>query len=211
MANEKKHQLYKAAARLGNTYRFANLKLDKPYTGAEHSFRVAILAMTICDEYNNRNPSNKVNVEEVLRKAILHDLEESLLGDIPTPVKNRSKAFKEAYVALGVEVMKEDVLAGSPNPEYYLKLWVEDKKGETGEVIKLADGLEALSTAHYEIRRGNLSLKQAFFNLKAAMEAPEMKNLMEKYTYAKSFFEKHSVFPPSLEKLLLEKPNPEEH
>ena len=204
MAKDTKHQLYKAATRLGNSFRFANLKLDKPYTGAEHSFRVAILAMLIVDDYNNLNPKTPINVEEVLRKALIHDLEESKLGDIPTPVKNRSAQFKEAYMALGKEIMKDEIVAGSPNEELYLKLWVEDKKGLTGEVIKVADALEALSTAHYEIRRGNLSIKRAFLNLKASVQTPEMMALFEKFPYAKSFCDKHTWFPKHIEKLLLE-------
>lgn len=197
-----KHNLYKAAVRLGNTYRFAQLKLDKPYNGAEHSFRVAILAMTIVHDYNNKNPNKQVNTEEVLLKALLHDLEESLIGDISTPVKNRSQDFKQAYLTLAKELVREDVFKGSPNPELYQKLWEEDKKDETGEIIKLADGLEALSTAHYEILRGNLSLKNAFINLKNSMSKPEIMGLMEKYHYAKQFFLDHSTFPEALQSLL---------
>ena len=207
---KKTHLMYKAATRLGNINRFAQIKLDKPYNGAEHSFRVGILAMLIVDDYNLRNPDKKINVEEVLRKALIHDLEESVIGDIATPVKNRSKDFKEAYKTLGIEVMKEDVLSGSPLPELYFKMWVEDKSDLSGEIIKLADGLEAFSTANYELRRGNMSLKSAFYALKAGLEKPEMMGLFEKYPYAKSFFDKHSKFPKHIQALVSEVEDGEE-
>lgn len=202
MANEKKHNLYKAAVRLGNTLRFTNLKLDRPYNGAEHSFRVATLSAIILADYNKRNPEKQINGEEVLLKAIFHDLEEGWISDIATPVKNRSQDFKTAYLTLAKEIVKEEVFKGSPHPELYQKLWEEDKKGETGEIIKLADGLEALSTAHYEILRGNLSLKKAFYNIKGAFGTPEMMGLMEKYPYAKSFYDDHSSFPELIEQIL---------
>lgn len=202
--------MYKAATRLGNINRFAQIKLDKPYNGAEHSFRVGILAMLIVDDYNLRHPNNQISVEEVLRKSLIHDLEESVIGDIATPVKNRSVEFKEAYKTLGITVMKEDVLEGSPLPDLYFKMWVEDKSNESGEVIKLADGLEAFSTANYELRRGNMSLKAAYYSLKAGLEKPEMMALMEKYPYAKSFFDKHSKFPKNIQGLVSEVEDGEE-
>ena len=191
--------LYKWACRLSNSKRFANLKLDKEYSGAEHCFRVAILAMTLADDYQNRT-GKKLNVEEILRKAILHDIEEAILGDIPTPVKNRSQDFKNEYKKLAEVVMNEDILPHSPNPETYLKLWKEDKDGESGEVIILADGLEALSTAYYELKRGNMSLKKAFKNLKATMESEKLQILMDKYPLAREFYNRHINLPKTLQK-----------
>lgn len=200
MSKKNPNALYNAATRLGNIYRFASLKLDKPYNGAEHSFRVAVLAMCIADQYNVTHPTKKINVEEVLRKALLHDIEESLMGgDLPTPIKNRSAKFKAEYLALGTELMKETV-QDSPLPEYYLKLWKEDKQQESGEVIRVADWLEALSAAHYEIIRGNLSMKIAYYNLREM--GSDMELVLEKYPYARDFYNEKKSVPQSIQTLL---------
>lgn len=197
-----KHALYNAATRLGNINRFATLKLDKPYNGAEHSFRVSMLSMLIVDEFNKQNPENKVCPETVIRKALVHDIEESLMGgDLPTPVKNRSPQFKAEYLALGTELFKETV-KDSPMPEYYLKLWQEDKKGDTGDIVRLADWLEALSSAYYEIIRGNLSMKSAYYNLKDMANDPLIQSLLEKYTYAKDFYLTKIAIPKSIQAIL---------
>ena len=194
-----KMSLYKWACRLSNSKRFANLKLDKEYSGAEHCFRVAILAMTLADDYQNRT-GKKLNVEEILRKALLHDIEEAILGDIPTPVKNRSQDFKNEYKKLAEVVMTQDILPDSPMPELYLKLWKEDKDGESGEIIILADALEALSTAYYELKRGNMSLKKAFKNLRANIESEKIQTLMKKYPLSIEFYNRHINLPKTLQK-----------
>lgn len=108
--------------------------------------------MNIVDKYNLQNPDKKINVEEVLRKCLIHDVEEAVMGDIPSPIKNMDPDFKMAYKNLSIKVMKEIVLPGSAMPEEYLRLWIEDKSGDTGEVVLLADILEAFNTACYETK-----------------------------------------------------------
>lgn len=202
MSKPNPYALYNAAMRLGNIYRFASLKLDKPYNGAEHSFRVAVLSMCIADQYNSNHPTKQINIEEVLRKALLHDIEESLMGgDLPTPIKNRSAQFKAEYLKLGTELMAETV-KHSPMPEQYLKLWKEDKSGESGEVIRVADWLEALSSAHYEIIRGNLSMKMAYYNLREMGQSKILQSLLEKYPYARDFYNEKKSVPQSIQTLL---------
>lgn len=187
----KRSKLYKAACNLTSIKRFANLKLDKEYSAGEHSFRVGILSMMIADDYNKRNPKNKVNVEEVLRKALIHDLEESVIGDIPTPAKKRHKAFNDAYKVLAEDIMENDILVDSPLPELYLSLWINDKTGLSGEVIKIADGLEALKTSFYELKRGNTCLYKVHTRLASALNSPEMKELREKFPLANEMYHQH--------------------
>ena len=181
--------MYKYICKLSNVARFAGKKLNHPYNTAEHSFRVASLSMLIVDDYNHKNPKNKINTEEVLRKALLHDLEESFINDIPTPAKKRNIKFMEAYDELSTEVMTNVIIGDNlVNKELYLKLWKEDKKGETGEIILLADKLEAWDTCLYELSLGNLTLKKAYIELGKWFVTQEGKRLFKKYPYAKEFF-----------------------
>ena len=84
---------YKYVCKLGSVKRFAVDNLKYPYSVAEHSYRVAMLSMLIVDDYNLKN-HNKINPEEVLRKALIRDLEEVKMGDIPSPAKNVNKKVK---------------------------------------------------------------------------------------------------------------------
>ena len=55
--------------------RFSGKTLNCKYSVGEHSFRVAYIALAVADQYNIENPDSPINVEEVLRKALIHDVE----------------------------------------------------------------------------------------------------------------------------------------
>ena len=168
---------------MANVERFAGLSLASEYTIGEHSYRVATLAMAICDQYNKDNPKKKINTEEVMRKALLHDVEESITGDVPSPVKKYGN-LREELRSASEEIMKETILPDTPYPEMYLKMWVEDKDNETGEVIKVADKLEGLLVSYYEVKRGNRYLDKSFASHLKWFVEKENVALLEKYTFA---------------------------
>lgn len=179
-------KFYKQVCKLSNVKRFAALKLDREYSGADHSYRVAMLGMMITDEYNSiPNNTKKISVEEVLRKALIHDLEESVIGDIPTPVK-QYPGLRDLLRKASVDIMNEQILDKDlVNREEYLRLWVEDKDGDTGEVIAIADKIEALLSAAYELKRGNKDLQKAFANIREWFNTEEAKALLEKFPITK--------------------------
>lgn len=183
-------KFYKHVCKLGNTIRFPNIKLDRPYAGAEHSYRVAMLSMLIVDEYN-MNPANTVKIDkaEVLSKALIHDLEESVLGDLPTPVKAHP-GFRDMIREVSVKIMEEEIVDKDlPNRAEYIRHWVEDKEGASGEIISLTDKLEALMTAAYELKRGNKDIQKAFYNIRGWFESDTAKAMLVKFPIAQKFLE----------------------
>jgi putative hydrolase of HD superfamily len=183
-------KFYKQVCKLSNVKRFAALKLDREYSGADHSYRVAMLGMMIVDEYNSLvADSKKISVEEVLRKALIHDLEESVIGDIPTPVKEYP-GLRDLLRKASVDIMNEQILDKDLiNREEYLRLWVEDKEGQSGQVITLADKIEALLSAAYELKRGNKDLQKAFNHIRAWFNTDEAKVLLDKFPITKKLVE----------------------
>jgi 5'-deoxynucleotidase YfbR-like HD superfamily hydrolase len=173
--------------KLSNINRFASYKLDRGYSVADHCFRTSILAMQIADHYNKHN-KNQVNVEEVLRKALLHDIEEASTGDIPQPIKVRCEEFKAAYKKLAKIIVKEDIMSGNEFAEFYTSLWENDKQGQSGEIILIADVLEGFQTVTMELRRGNNSLKGAYENILKELNKPKLSALLEKYQFAKMIY-----------------------
>lgn len=183
-------KFYKQVCKLSNVKRFAALKLDREYSGADHSYRVAMLGMMIADEYNSiTENTKKISVEEVLRKALIHDLEESVIGDIPTPVK-QYPGLRDLLRKASVDIMNDQILDKDlVNREEYLRLWVEDKDGESGQVIAIADKIEALLSAAYELKRGNKDLQKAFNHIREWFNTDEAKTLLERFPITRKLVE----------------------
>jgi putative hydrolase of HD superfamily len=105
---------------------------------AAHSFGVAFVAMLLADA-----ESGPLNRERVLRLALLHDLQEVLVGDIPGPVKS--------LVGAGVVAQLESSAAARLFAEHpdYAALWAEYEAGSTREaqLVKAADKLQMMIKA----------------------------------------------------------------
>lgn len=181
---------YKYVCKLGSVKRFAVDNLKYPYSVAEHSYRVAMLSMLIVDDYNLKNHS-KINPEEVLRKALIHDLEEVKMGDIPSPAKNVNKKVKKYLREIGYSLMEEEILEGLPESIKlrYLSLWNEDKDGQTGEIIELADKLEGLYQSIKEINASNDELEESLASHISYFESDKGIELMDKYSISKDIYE----------------------
>ena len=176
------------AFKMVNVKRFAGLHLNSPYSVGEHTHRVATLAMEITNWYNVENPENKISLEEVLVKALLHDMEESISNDMPSYVKRHGNLRDELRKA-GEWLMEEKILKGSSMPEHYFKMWKEDKDGESGEVIELADKIEGLLVCYFEVKRNNLSLTKPLINQIDWFKTDLAVKLLNKYSFANYIYQ----------------------
>ena len=175
--------------KLSQVFRFAGKRLNHRASVAEHSFRVAGLAMSIVDQYNKDHAleNRRISVEEVLRKAILHDLEESITGDIPSPVKEIGNLRSELRFA-GKTLLKKHVFLDTPCPEDYLDTWEKDKSEESGEIIEIADKLEGLICSYFEVEGGNVDLHKPLMSHFKWFKSDRGRELLEKYSYARKEF-----------------------
>ena len=149
--------------KLTSVPRFTGSYLVQPQSGADHAYRVAMLALQMVDDYNHRNPSTPISREEVLMKALIHDVEESVIGDLPSPVKYITPEFREAVRVVEENVMENVVLADAgPQSKEYYQLWLNAKKDESGKIVKIADKLEGFIKINFEIKQGNAGLTDAY-------------------------------------------------
>jgi len=124
---------------------------------ADHSFSTAVIAMLLADlEAEEGRP---VNVERVLRMAMLHDLAEALTFDI-------SKSYLQYLGKRGEAVKKEleqaawaHIVKGVPSRSIeanYLRLQDEFDAGETleSQIVHAADKLDILFQVIEYHRRG---------------------------------------------------------
>ena len=153
----------KAEATLDLLHRIGHLK-NLPRTGwrlrgitnaesvADHAFRVAFLAMMLADGLNEKGRT--VDVERVMRLALLHDLGEAEIGDIP----RTARPYLPADVKEQAEGGAVKTLAGPLGSvgKSYAALWDEltARRSIESRLLWAADGLEMMIQAWEYERAG---------------------------------------------------------
>jgi 5'-deoxynucleotidase len=129
---------------------------------AQHSYFTALYAMVLADL--ERKHGTSVNVERLMRMALLHDAEESRTGDVHHPFKHQDEAFAEAMDNRAFEWFR-DLLGGLPQDlaqEYVsLRRAVRDSTSTEANILKAADKIEALLWAYEEYLLGNVHVRKA--------------------------------------------------
>ena len=142
---------------------------------AQHSYFVTIIAMILADEYNTwvsdlmdfqkaKIPAKDrvyhpfVNTDIMLRKALLHDVEEAFTSDIPWNIKHMSSKTHEVISQATAQKMNE-VYEGCKTMELYCSLNKRCKERLEGQIVEVADTLELALYSFEEIQMGNKSMK----------------------------------------------------
>ena len=118
---------------------------------AAHSYGVACTAMLLADQV--RAGGLEIDVERVLRMALLHDVTEARTGDLPSTVK---RYFDARTLRAADSRAAADIFEGLPESgSRYESLWHEYEARETLEarIVKAADKLDLLLQAR-EYERG---------------------------------------------------------
>ncbi len=113
-------------------------------TVAAHSYEVAVLALVLGGKL--RSSGFGVNVEKLLKLALLHDIAESVTGDIVKAVKERIPNSR----SIEVEALKELGMGE------YAELFEELELGSSAEayLIEVCDNLATLLQAVRYVNRG---------------------------------------------------------
>lgn len=121
---------------------------------AEHTCNVVLISMILCDIL--RAMGFLVSVENVLRKAAIHDLEEVAIGfDVPTPVKYSDKNI-ETFIKETSNLFFKEMIKKIPKniQKKYLDMKREEESLEEG-IVQIADKLDALLFALEQVKLGN--------------------------------------------------------
>jgi putative hydrolase of HD superfamily len=125
---------------------------------AAHSFGAAVIAMLLADSARERGVD--VNVERVLRMALLHDLTEARTGDLPSTVKRyfASGALHDANEKAAADILEPLSSEG----EALFEVWreYEDRQTLESRIVKAADKLDLLLQAREYERGGARSLSE---------------------------------------------------
>ena len=128
---------------------------------AQHSYLTALYAMILADLERRRG--RNVDVERLLRMALLHDAEESRTGDIHHPFKHQDPAFTKTIDDRALQWFSVLMLG---LPDTLARDYIEVRKAEQESsiealLVRAADKLEALLWAYEEYLLGNEHVRNA--------------------------------------------------
>ena len=103
---------------------------------AEHSWRICLMTLLLSPKLDN-----KIDVQKAIKMAIVHDLNEAFVGDVPAFLieQNKKRNIKE-----GENILKLKKKYNSPSMDEICSLWQEYEASETNEAkfVKALDKLE---------------------------------------------------------------------
>ena len=138
---------FKLLSGMSTTRRFSQTRLHHEESILEHSAFVAIVAHQLGIEYNNLMENQPTDLRPLdlgvlVQKAIYHDVEEYLTGDVPRPTKYFSpeslKAF-EKVAEVGMTTVLSKIELSKKSSEKVWELWSQSKDDLEGVLISIAD------------------------------------------------------------------------
>lgn len=134
---------------LGEIIRYNNRAKIKHENVAEHSFYVASTVLKICKMFSLPDSIKY----EALELAIVHDIPELLVGDMPYDTKVNNKQLADLLAQAELEELEKHL------PEFLdsYKSFIEQEKEESLAylVVKLADTVSVLQYSNLERELGN--------------------------------------------------------
>jgi len=141
--------------RLSYSMRWNQYQRSTPISVMSHKVVVCYVSYIIWMVWNEQGENN--DIEDMLMRAIYHDVPEVITWDIITPTKKAVPWFVELLEKVE-ETMMDDYLFGYISPEYKVFLTpyiLRPFDDELGKKVKYADIFSALIEAKIEDRAGN--------------------------------------------------------
>ncbi len=168
--------------------RFGTLPMIEIESVASHSYNVAIMALMIADY----DETLVVNRETLLRKALFHDFEETILSDIPHPIKHRFKGGKLGQLLNEIvpELIENEIFKELPDilKKKYVHSALSAKEDLEGQIVGAADAMDIIMTSLRELKLGNRYFER-IFEVGLGMLAK-----YEKFAFAKLFAESARIY-----------------
>lgn len=146
-------------SRLAHITRYSSLPVLHRESVAEHTFFVSIKAFLIAIDIRQNSSSldaAEMDIQVVLEHAIMHDIDESVTGDIIRPFKYSNKELKSMMDAVTHDMLF-DSLEGMPSKGAIIDAWfpMVRKYRLERSIVKLADLWSCVHYAHGESQLGN--------------------------------------------------------
>jgi len=155
--------LMETYSRLTNIRRYNTEFCNNPENVATHSFFVAYTTMFLCDHYKEVfKEVFSVDTEKALRIALLHDVEESISGDLIPMLKKIDPEVEKAIAKINYEIV-DRIIFPSDSYKKYVGWW-SDSRGDGIEsgIVCAADVICSLMFTHIEYRLGNYRMSVVY-------------------------------------------------
>lgn len=149
---------------LDHTYRYSGTKLVESESLSQHMVDTIMMGLKIIEDINTIGNIH-LNDTIYLRKAVYHDLEEVITGDVPRPLKYYDEDTLSSLrgVANGVA---EELFKSEFNDWYtHYQVWDTAKEGLEGFILKIVDNLVVSNKVIKEV-----SLLNNYYMLRVAYE-----------------------------------------
>lgn len=149
----------KIGRRMSHLNRFGAEVTLKPENLAEHSYWVSVYSLAIAHDYVLKyNPDQIIDQSKLLLTSLFHDFPEIMVGDVPTPIKRRTKKIEAAYEK--EESAAIDWLERNFELPFLKTLVNEFEHGDDIEyqISRAADKVSAIIYCVEEVSSGNRNL-----------------------------------------------------
>ena len=146
-------------------------KVKDPESVAEHSFRVALLAMALA-------PQVGADQLKAMKMGLIHDLAEAEIGDIV--IERGNKILADSREKLDKEHSAMKMISEQIGANELLELFIEynDKKTLESQLVKQLDRLEMAIQAHeYEVEQ-SLNLEEFFLSVRKEVVHDDLKMIL---------------------------------
>lgn len=127
--------------------RWSHAHCLKPESVLEHSAFVALFSLKLAYKY-------ELDIGHILQKAILHDIEEVITGDIPTTTKYANPSLEAEIAHLEIKAAQKVSREVFSTMSYHFWLNAKDESDE-GRVVLLADMAAVVYKIWVEKELGN--------------------------------------------------------
>ena len=147
--------------------RYSQTRLSNPESVLEHTGWVCMCSFFIGMEL--KSFGEEIDMGLLMSKAVIHDVEEVIVGDIANPTKYYSSALTQQIHSLS-EHAAGTLLSPFESGKQLFDLWVEAKYGKEGYIVALADKLAVVYKVHQEVVGfGNSTIKDHVKGLEEAL------------------------------------------
>lgn len=148
---------------MASVRRYSQTKLVNEESVLEHTGFVGILSYFIGMDLQKKGQD--VDMSRLFAKAMAHDMEEVIVGDIPRPTKYFSKEIKNALKIAeqdAINIISNNIDSGNIEMD-----WLSAKSGIEGNIVAVADLIAVVYKAWQEIHIfGNKAMAEHIRGLK---------------------------------------------
>jgi putative hydrolase of HD superfamily len=158
------------------------IPFDEIESVSDHMYRMAIMSMLLA----RSDGFSDLDLDKCVSLALIHDLAEAIIGDIPPGAKIPKPAKHsmelEAMHQLSELVRKSGIVSDGYKADFLLTIWKEYESQSTREArfVKDLDRFEMLLQAYeYEIEHSGVNLEAFFISTRGSFRTEKVQKLVE--------------------------------